>query len=825
MKASAVLLRWYKSFNINYLGYDDRQPDVVKRPWNCIASPTSTAFRFIEIPLRPDVTTIVGGNESGKSHLLSGLRKVIHGDGIPEADGASEFNVTDLCHYASVRDKNAASWPNIGATFSDVNQSELANLVKAAGESLSSGNHSEVTLVLAHDEKREAVMYFGRGENDSVDLNASQLAAVRQVLPKVEFIKSDVPLAGEVPIDNLLANSRDTKGKYVEFDLAQEAARLVSSLSFDPEKKLSNDQFATVKQFQSRVAAALTPQTSDGGRTLVSQLFEDVLGIGNSAIDLLASIKPKDRGFAEGLVATWNQELDRKLNLRRFWQQDDQFALSIDFKGGWFYFEIRDKTGSVYTFRERSSGLRYFLSYYIQAKSIEARSKNNCIILMDEPDSFLSISGQKNLLAVFESLVSPSQGNTHLQLIYTTHSPFLINPNYPHRIRLVRKGDAEEGSQHIPESRLRRYEPVRSALGIDCAQTLFMGEANILLEGASDQFLIMELIRFYAELRKVPPVLDLSATVVMSAESAPGVAKVLDASKWGDERIPATVVLFDSDDEGITQRKRITGKAKLAKLIDDKFVVLIGEAVVTDDSRVVITTEDLVSTLVFQSAVMKYIEQWYPEQFTAKQVEIRERVFAPDFSLKGNAAGAQSIFNDLIFDKPRDFDKMGVMHFVVEWLEEEAAKSPESLEIKAIEKNLHSLLICLRRKVEESRYESQKESARQAIVRTTDDFFKRFKNAAEAFEIELHLERVSREIDSIGDDAAELKKVLNVLFKEVRGLRATGEPLLKLEAWYRWSSLLYAIKKNPLEPEIEIEGNRAEPVHLWKPETTETEAT
>jgi hypothetical protein len=158
--------------------------------------------------------------------------------------------------------------------------------------------------------------------------------------------------------------------------------------------------------------AKLNTQTTNSSKHLLaSKLFEDVLGLEGTAIELLASVKMKDRGFAEGLVATWNSELDRTLNLRRFWQQDDQFSLSLDYKGKWFYFEIRDKTGSVYTFRERSSGLRYFLSYYIQAKSIETRHRNKpCIVLMDEPDSFLSIAGQKNLLAVFESLVSPTKG-------------------------------------------------------------------------------------------------------------------------------------------------------------------------------------------------------------------------------------------------------------------------------------------------------------------------------------------------------------------------------------------------------------------------------
>jgi len=66
---------------------------------------------------------------------------------------------------------------------------------------------------------------------------------------------------------------------------------------------------------------------------------------------------------------------------------------------------------------------------------------------MDEPDSFLSIAGQRNLLQVFESLVSKNLLAVSCQLVYTTHSPFLINRNFPHRLCLVRKGDGNEGTQ------------------------------------------------------------------------------------------------------------------------------------------------------------------------------------------------------------------------------------------------------------------------------------------------------------------------------------------------------------------------------------------
>ena len=248
-------------------------------------------------------------------------------------------------------------------------------------------------------------------------------------------------------------------------------------------------------------------------------LFRDVMGITASTLRFVAGLSLDDRTHADSLTAKWNKEIDERLNLSHYWQQDDSFALRVNYKQGILFFEITDKTGATYTFRERSSGLRYFLSYYIQAKSLEMTSRGrNAIVLMDEPDSFLSILGQRNLLAVFESLVRAESSAQDCQLVYTTHSPFLINRNYPRRLRLVRKGDAEEGTQLIDQAMLRRYEPVRSALGIDCAQTLFMGATNVVVEGPTDQYLLSELIRKFITPDKVSELLDLNSVVMVSAE-------------------------------------------------------------------------------------------------------------------------------------------------------------------------------------------------------------------------------------------------------------------------------------------------------------------
>lgn len=92
MKAARVMLRWYKSFNTSYAPYADRKSGVELRPWNEHGVPQGTANdnQFIEIPLEREITTIVGANESGKSHLISAISKVVNGIGIPDAEGHAE---------------------------------------------------------------------------------------------------------------------------------------------------------------------------------------------------------------------------------------------------------------------------------------------------------------------------------------------------------------------------------------------------------------------------------------------------------------------------------------------------------------------------------------------------------------------------------------------------------------------------------------------------------------------------------------------------------------------------------------------------------------
>lgn len=816
MKVAKVLLRWYKSFNLNYMSYADRQAGVVRRPWSRLGrfQDIDDVFPFIEISIEDDITTVVGANESGKSHLLSAISKVLTGKGIPDFRGRSgDYARTDLCHYTSPRSKNAEDWPHVGLQFHQVTQKDLQSIHTAAGaganQPAAPTDAYRLTLILAPDNNGAvAHLYF---DNDiPVPLDQTKLDAVRQCLPRVEFIKSDLAISDQVPIAGLLAAYGESISKDIfDHGVAQQIATFVHSLTLSAASPQLPGDFA--KQLLTWKNTLGNARLNDKAKAeLEALLFRDVMGIEAGTLKFVEGLPIDDRTHADSLTAKWNREIDERLNLSSFWQQDDSFALRVNYKQGVLYFEITDKTGATYTFRERSSGLRYFLSYYIQAKALEMTSRGrNAIVLMDEPDSFLSILGQRNLLSVFESLVRAESSRQACQLVYTTHSPFLINRNYPRRLRLVRKGDAEEGTQLIDRGMLRRYEPVRSALGIDCAQTLFMGATNVVVEGPTDQFLLAELIRRFVTPDNVSELLDLNSVVMVSAESAPSVEKVLAASQWGDEPVPATVVLLDSDDEGDLTKRRITGlERNCKKLIEPSFVLQLGQLLeVSSTPARTTTTEDLIPPSLYAAAVLRFAQKWHPDRCSTSGNQLATALGDASYGAGGLVVATSRIMNDLVHDAPKAYDKMGVLYEVVQLLHE----MPQPLCDAVDELRERLLKVChqVRRAILASQQAARRDSGKQAIQRLIDDYFKTHKEGTSVFDVQLLLERLDRDAKLLGEDGERLEASLSRLLQEVTKARLASHKHFLAADWQRWKQVIEAIRRNPLETEVVIDSDGA----------------
>lgn len=140
---------------------------------------------------------------------------------------------------------------------------------------------------------------------------------------------------------------------------------------------------------------------------------------------------------------------------------------------------------------QRSKGFLWFLSFYLRLAAAEKRHPDSSrILLIDEPGTFLHATAQRDVLHLFEDKLASKQ-----QVVYSTHSPYLLPSDKLHRLRIVlRKGaDGTVILDRLTHPTLRGGEfsdtlsPIISAIGLDVRERLSgLAERNLLVEGLSD---------------------------------------------------------------------------------------------------------------------------------------------------------------------------------------------------------------------------------------------------------------------------------------------------------------------------------------------------
>jgi predicted ATP-dependent endonuclease of OLD family len=130
----------------------------------------------------------------------------------------------------------------------------------------------------------------------------------------------------------------------------------------------------------------------------------------------------------------------------------------------------------------RSKGFQWFFSFYLVFLVESEEGHRDAVLLLDEPGLHLHPTAQQGLLSFFDKL---SEKN---QLIYTTHSPFLIDGQHIERVRPVTEGD--DGRSRVNEGEWPKDRdtifPLQAAAGYAMVRGLFANRDNVLLEGMAD---------------------------------------------------------------------------------------------------------------------------------------------------------------------------------------------------------------------------------------------------------------------------------------------------------------------------------------------------
>ena len=181
----------------------------------------------------------------------------------------------------------------------------------------------------------------------------------------------------------------------------------------------------------------------------------------------------------------------------RYWSQNP--SLSVDFDidfdghgvGGAPFIDIRVRNQRhrvTFNFSERSQGFTWFFSFL--AALSELRGCERTVLLLDEPGLGLHAAAQRDLLRFVDERLTPSH-----QVVYSTHSPFLVAATDLERVRTVE--DREDLGSHVSHAFFDHSAdtrlPLQASLGRELIRSLPVSSNTLLVEGPSDHVFLTAL--------------------------------------------------------------------------------------------------------------------------------------------------------------------------------------------------------------------------------------------------------------------------------------------------------------------------------------------
>ncbi|MEM7796106.1 MAG: hypothetical protein AAF579_16830 [Cyanobacteria bacterium P01_C01_bin.118] len=173
-------------------------------------------YPYIEVPIESKITTIVGANESGKSHLLSAIEKAITGN---------EILRSDFCRYSSlftVR-HNKLKYPDFGTEWSGFSRFEEENFRKVIDIP---ENVTFDRILLFRKNIEDLTVYLPeKGEFRPYKIGKEQASNLQHLLPAILKIKSDIALPSSVPLKKLVELDQKKSLDSLKFELLDREKR------------------------------------------------------------------------------------------------------------------------------------------------------------------------------------------------------------------------------------------------------------------------------------------------------------------------------------------------------------------------------------------------------------------------------------------------------------------------------------------------------------------------------------------------------------------------------------------------------------------------
>lgn len=450
---------------------------------------------------------LVGVNESGKTNVITALLKLNPVDSSIKINALLDY---PRSKYSSDKDK-LDDIEFIEALFEF---SEPLSLSNEDGEAVETYKYLKVRKT--YD---ESIYYYGINdindeENEGKELNDTDL---EEELPNFIYYASYASLDSELHLPTIISKMSRNE------EMSEKSKNKVKTL------KVLFDYIKLKPQDILNLGKETNPGSTKSESTIENE-----------------SANKKEREILLDSAAT---KLTR--DFKSWWKQGDYiFNFSVD--GDYFRIWVSDNIRhDKIELESRSSGLQWFFSFFLIFMSEADHEHKNTIILLDEPGHTLHPMAQKDLSLFFNEL------STKNQLIYTTHSPFLVDAMNITQTKVVYF--EEDGITQVSDDlqinknmAKKSIYPINSAIGLTVSDTMLIGCKPIIVEGVSDQIYMTFIKRF---LMKIGEFMSSKELIFMPVGGTKNIKPVVSIISGRDSDLPFVIV--DNDESGQTKKKSL----------------------------------------------------------------------------------------------------------------------------------------------------------------------------------------------------------------------------------------------------------------------------
>ena len=525
------------------------------------------------------ITCLVGKNEAGKTALLQALYRlnpIIGEDGC--FDVTDDFPRVDVEDYQQAVETGERDHAVIIKAIYTLDQDDLNDLqddfgprvLKKPELSLSKDYSNSVFIGLEVDEKEAIKSFIAQAQlTSALSKELSKSTNFEEFLLLIDEKRSDENEEHINRLETILSGAKEAKALSVFIYQTYLKNRVPKFLYFDEYYLMKGHE--NIEALKDRMEKK---QLEKSDRPLLGLIELARLNLD----DLIA---PERTEWLVNKLEGAGNHLSKKI--LKYWSQNKHLQLRFDVRparpgdpekmtsGTNLWSRIYDSKHFVTTpLGRRSRGFVWFFSFLAWFDQ-EQKKKEPLILLLDEPGLFLHGKAQGDLLNYIENELRGQH-----QVIYTTHSPFMVDSEKFDRVRIVqdRSMDTEkdlpfdeQGTKVITEV-LEATEdslfPLQGALGYELHQSLFVGPNSLVVEGVSDLLYIQTMSGILEENGREGLSQKWTITPVGGAEKVPTFVSLLGSQKG--MKVATLIDIQKKDEQNIENLYR-------RKLLKKKFVL------------------------------------------------------------------------------------------------------------------------------------------------------------------------------------------------------------------------------------------------------------